>query len=331
MRNWPGEAEREIVECVGMPCPGGRRIAPFIRSTSPAILATGRQEQGISARGMKDDTMDNPLSEWLEQRGMRAPFRYDLPLFEALNTYYADKPLVPAPREISSKGLFSQADTRVDHLLTLLASFENLECLEVGCGRGETAVRLAQRGGCGVTGVDITRYAEWEGRWSARTRFLPLDITHEAPFRAGSFDFIYSFVVLEHVVDPLAMLEKIYTLLKPKGTFYFTANLYRGPMASHRYREVFFPWPHLLFGDTVFEEYYQQIGFVGKHKPAWVNKLTHLHYIEKMRTLGLQILRCNYTRRPLDVFFYECFHDILGKYPREDLELDFIKLHTVKK
>lgn len=52
-----------------------------------------------------------------------------------------------------------------------------------------------------------------------------------------------------------------------------SANLYRGPQASHRYREVFFPWPHLLFEDGVFEAYYRHIG-MRPARPAWFNRLT---------------------------------------------------------
>ncbi|MEG2173504.1 MAG: methyltransferase domain-containing protein [Desulfovibrionaceae bacterium] len=272
----------------------------------------------------------NPLSTYLANQGIRPPYSYDLRLFSALNAFYEATPLVPAPRKIAATSLFAQADTRVDFLLKLLPSFAGLKCLEVGCGRGETAVRLVERGACTVTGVDITLYAEWSERWNANTKFLPLDLTKERPFALEFFDFVYSFVVLEHVAEPLTMLNTIHQLLKPGGTCYFTANLYRGPMASHRYREVFFPWPHLLFDDAVFTAYYQQQGYGFAGKPAWVNKLTHLHYLEQVKKLGFHTQHCNYVQKPLDVDFYTCFQDKLGKYPHEDLEIDFIKMQLVK-
>lgn len=272
-----------------------------------------------------------PLSRRLADLGLRPPFTYDVTLFKALNTIYADKPLVPAPRRIAPDNLFAQADKRVDALLRMLPSFSGLKCLEVGCGRGETTVRLAERGKCSVTGVDITRYPEWEERQSAKADFLSLDITHDSPFEPESFDFIFSFVVLEHVFAPLDMLNSIHKLLKPGGTLYFTANLYRGPMASHRYREVFFPWPHLLFDDDVFEQFYKEKGYSFKGKPAWVNKLTHLHYLNHVQKLGFRKRLCKYTRRKLDKNFYSCFEEKLGKYPIEDLELDFIRMQLIKK
>ena len=270
------------------------------------------------------------LKNWLMTQGFTEPFTYDVRLFSALNTWYADKPLVPSPRKIAAPDLFSQADTRVNYLLTLLPSFAGLKCLEVGCGRGETAVRLAERGLCSVTGVDITRYPEWSERWSNNTKFLPIDITHEAPFLKESLDFIYSFVVLEHVADPLQMISTMYGLLKPGGLLYFTANLYRGPMASHRYREVFFPWPHLLFDDNVFDEYYKQQGYKFRGTPAWVNKLTHLHYIDCINKLGCKKHKHVMTKKSLDIDFYSCFSERLGKYPMQDLEYDFIKMNIEK-
>lgn len=276
------------------------------------------------------NTTQNVVQDYLASKNIHPPFTFDASLFASLNDFYADKPLVPSPRKIVATHLFAQADSRINFLLTLLPSFTNLHCLEVGCGRGETVVRLAERAECDVTGVDITTYAEWPGRQNSNSKFFSVDLTQGVPFPPASFDFIYSFVVLEHVVEPLAMLQVIHQLLKPGGTFYFTANLYRGAMASHRYREVFFPWPHLLFEDRVFSDFYQQKGFRFDGKPAWVNKLTHLHYVEQIKKLGFTTQRCNYVRKALDTDFYNCFKSELGKYPQEDLEIDFIKMHLTK-
>lgn len=273
----------------------------------------------------------SPLCAQLAALGLKSPFTYDIKLFRALNALYADHPIAPAPRRIAPDSLFAQADTRVDALLKMLPSFAGLKCLEVGCGRGETAVRLAERGNCSVTGVDITRYPEWAERWSKKNRFLPVDITREVPFPPNSFNFIFSFVVLEHVRAPLDMLTTMHKLLKPGGILYFTANLYRGPMASHRYREVFFPWPHLLFEDAVFAQFYREEGYSFDGVPSWVNKLTHLHYLEHVKKLDFKTEQCTYTRHTLDQDFYICFEEKLGKYPCEDLELDFIKMKLYKK
>lgn len=272
----------------------------------------------------------NALAQKLAARGLAAPFVYDRYLFQTLNELYAETPLVPQPREISPKSLFAQADSRVDYLQKHFGDMTGANCLEVGCGRGETSVRLAERGNCRVTGVDVNTYPEWPERQSDSVRLVEVDLTEHAPFAPGSFDFIMSFAVLEHVQKPLAMLDAMFALLKPGGQVYLTANLYRGPMASHRYREVFFPWPHLLFDDDVFMRFYKDKDGRRGVTPAWVNKLTHLHYLNKVRELGFEILKCTYSTRPFNEDFYECFAEKLGRYPREDLEKDFINLRLRK-
>lgn len=272
----------------------------------------------------------NALAQKLAATGLAAPFVYDRYLFQTLNDIYAETPLVPQPREISPQGLFAQANKRVEYLQKHFGDMTGANCLEVGCGRGETSVRLAERGKCRVTGVDAYPYSEWSERQSDSVRFVEVDLTERIPFAPGSFDFIMSFAVLEHVRKPLAMLEAMFALLRPGGRMYVTANLYRGPIASHRYREVFFPWPHLLFDDDVFIRFYQSRNRQTDNTPAWVNKFTHLHYLNKVHELGFEILKCTYSMRPFDEDFYQCFAEKLGRYPREDLEKDFINLKLRK-
>lgn len=272
----------------------------------------------------------NPLTRRLAAWGQAAPFVYDLYLFKKLNEHYAVRPLVPQPREISSAGLFAQADKRVEYLAYHFPDLKGKKCLEIGCGRGETALRLAQKSGCHVTGVDVVTYPEWAERISGQTSLLQIDLTECSPFPNESFDFIFSFTVLEHVHKPLEMLGAMYRLLKPGGYAYLKANLYRGPLASNRYREVFFPWPHLLFDDVIFTRFYKELNGRQGVIPAWINKLTHLHYLEEVRKLGFEVQKCVYDKTPLDEDFYNCFIEKLGRYPREDLELDFIKLKLWK-
>lgn len=299
------------------------------RATKVAELR-GKDDISLYLREKERPAPQNELAKKLAAKGLWAPFVYDRYLFTTLNEIYRETPLVPQPREISPQSLFAQADKRIAYLEKLFGSMESANVLEIGCGRGETAVRLAERCGCRVTGVDANTYPEWPGRQSDAVRLVEVDLTEQNPFVPESFDYIVSFAVLEHVQQPLDMLEAMCTLLKPGGRMYITANLHRGPMASHRYREVFFPWPHLLFEDAVFIRFYRDRDGRQGVTPAWVNKLTHLHYLDKVRQLGLEIVKCTYSTRPFDQDFYECFAEKLGRYPREDLEKDFINL-TLRK
>jgi ubiquinone/menaquinone biosynthesis C-methylase UbiE len=72
-------------------------------------------------------------------------------------------------------------------------------------------------------------------------RYDRVDLAREQPFPDSSFDLVISNAVLEHVDRPLRMLESISRLLSPTGEAWLKFDLHRGPKASHRYREVFFP------------------------------------------------------------------------------------------
>jgi SAM-dependent methyltransferase len=143
------------------------------------------------------------------------------------------------------------------------------------------------------------------------------------------FDFAYSNAVWEHVRHPFSMLKAVHGLLKPGATFYIVANLYRGPKASHRYRQVFFPWPHLLFTDEVFEQYYTSIGRPPM-RAAWVNRLSIGDYFLYFDLVGFQVAEVSYSMTPIDEPFYQRFSDILERYPRYDLERDFLHAVLVK-
>ena len=103
------------------------------------------------------------------------------------------------------------------------------------------------------------------------------------------------------------------------------ANLHRGPQASHLYRDIPFPFPHLLFSDEVISE---ALAKRGKSVPgvAWVNRLTWAHYEQYFREVGFRIRALRFRETPLDEEFYLRFEDILGRYPRWELTKDFFEV-----
>jgi SAM-dependent methyltransferase len=155
---------------------------------------------------------------------------------------------------------------------------------------------------------------------------LVRDIATQPVRDLGRFDLIFSFSVWEHMRQPFEALRAAKQLLAPGGDLYVSANLYRGTQASHRYGEVFFPWPHLLFEDEVFEQFYAKRGQPGV-RAAWVNRLTATEYARYFEELGFSALEVSYARTPIDQEFYQRFDDILSRFPREDLERNFIRAH----
>ena len=252
--------------------------------------------------------------------------RFDLDLFLKLNKEYESKPIVPRPRQHGTGARLAEAEKRARRLDTLIG-VRGERVLEVGCGQGALCYVLARDYDCNVIGVDITEGKSWpEYRDQDGLELRLLDISQDDCSELGVFSRIVSWTVWEHIRHPFAALESAKRLLNDDGKFYLYANLYRGPQASHRYREVYFPWPHLLFTDEVFEAFYRHIG-MKERRPAWVNKLTYAQYKHYFELLDFQVERHWFASMPLDTDFYNRFEDVLSRYPKSDLMHDF--LHTI--
>ena len=97
--------------------------------------------------------------------------------------------------------------------------------LDVGCGPGQLAIRIARRApGLRVTGTDIdpamvaraTANAEraFAGDDPARPTFVVGDVA-ALPFAEGAFDLVVSTFSLHHWADPAAGLVDVHRVLRP--------------------------------------------------------------------------------------------------------------------
>ena len=250
---------------------------------------------------------------------------YNLDLFLALNKEYESKPIVPAPRVYTPAAIREHGSTWAGTLQERFG-IAGKTVLEIGCGRGDVAHALVTEHGCKTCGLDIEEHKEWNEWGVPNLQFQVLDISREDHSSLGQFDFIYSLVAWEHIEHPFSALKAAKEHLSSSGKFYLYVNLYRGPMASHLYRDVFFPWPHLLFADSVFIQFYEHIG-KEPQRPLWVNKLTAAQHLLYFDLVGLKAEQVWYSVKEIDEAFYTRFEDVLGRYPRFDLERDF--LHAV--
>jgi len=246
---------------------------------------------------------------------------FDVELFEQLNAEYATKPLVPAPRGLDAAASTERARKRLEAVHASI-DLAGKRVLEFGCAAGYEVWLVAHRFGADAVGVDIEERSAWDALRGPGVTLVKADVATDRPFPADRFDRIVSSSVFEHVVHPHATANELFRILRPGGFAWVSANLHRGPMASHRYRDVFFPWPHLLFEDTVFQQFYQRQG-KARRAAAWVNRLTWAEYEGMFRRIGFRILSLRFSERPIDEPFYERFEDTLSRYPRWDLERDF--------
>ncbi len=248
----------------------------------------------------------------------------DIILFEALNEEYAAHPLVPEPTGKDSASRAQRARRRLETVHESIG-LTGQRVLEFGCGAGFEIWYLDHWFGADATGVDVIERRAWASLSGARTQFVLADLATNNPFPADHFDRIVSFSVFEHVTHPYAALAALHRSLKPGGLAWISANLHRGPRASHQYRHVTFPYPHLLFEDDVFEEFFRRRG-LPESGASWVNRLTWAEYENHIRLLGFRIRALRFTETEIDQPFYERFEAILGRYPRWDLSKDFFQV-----
>jgi SAM-dependent methyltransferase len=245
-----------------------------------------------------------------------------------LNEEYRSRPLVanpPARDQAAREDRAARRLLEVHHAIDLWRR----RVLEIGCGPGFEVWLLSHHFDADAWGVDVSERKAWAALADERTHFACADIGVDSPFEADSFDRVISFSVLEHVVHPFAMVSEIHRILRPGGLAWISANLHRGPRASHLYRELHFPFPHLLFTDEVIGAYREQHG---GHRggASWVNRLTWAQYEDYFREIGLTIRALRFTETPLDEAFYERFSNILSRYPRWDLTKDFFQVVVEK-
>ena len=99
--------------------------------------------------------------------------------------------------------------------------------LELGCGTGNDAARLAGEG-YSVTAIDVSGEAigQARARFGSMARFLVADMTQRLPFPGGSFDAGMSNVAMHMFPDGLtrAVFTEVGRLVRPGGLFLFHVN-----------------------------------------------------------------------------------------------------------
>lgn len=99
-------------------------------------------------------------------------------------------------------------------------------CLDVGCGPGEVMRLLGERVGAkgSVTGLDsdarlgAEALAALSASGSTQYSFVDADLTKVAIVNGGPFDLVFARLVLIHMPNPVEVLVKLWSWVKPGGT-----------------------------------------------------------------------------------------------------------------
>lgn len=269
--------------------------------------------------------------------------KFDLKLLEKLNKEYEDDvkrlPHVRRDREFILNKALKRIEVMQDQLKV---NFKGLTVLELGCGKALISANLPKVAKVKkAIGIDIFKYDAWnEHKWNRKVKLIKGDLSKEQLVKENSVDVVVSGAVMEHVTRPIEMINAIYKTLRPGGVAWIYFNLQRGPRASHRYNEIFFPWSHILFDDSVCAEFYRkhhskeyiesnydaESGDIDGDKDtgfSWVNRMTVAEYLLVFQEAGFEILDLRRRIMPIDVSLYLRYQDILGRYSALDLETDF--------
>jgi SAM-dependent methyltransferase len=114
-----------------------------------------------------------------------------------------------------------------DLFIEWMAPREGSRVLDVACGSGRTTLRIAERTGCSVHGIDAHAAAIAEARSASEQSGLPatfeqFDAAKRLPFNDGSFDALICIDAINHLPNRPAVLRDWARVIKPGAALVFT-------------------------------------------------------------------------------------------------------------
>ena len=106
----------------------------------------------------------------------------------------------------------------------LLPDLHGKDVLSLGCGSGEDSRYLKQAGAALSVGTDISEgMIAIASQTPGDCEFQVMNMEH-LEFDDESFDFIYSSLAIHYIEDWSQVMREAYRVLRPGGTFLFSAN-----------------------------------------------------------------------------------------------------------
>lgn len=153
------------------------------------------------------------------------PSVQELELFYASEDYRSEFAQSLMSGEAFARQRYSQFEQSLNKYQSNFLRHSSRRLLDIGCGTGDF-LRVAKENGWHISGIEISAQATrtanqmLEGEYVQSGDLFTLNLTEE------SYDVITIYHVIEHLIDPVEMLQEIFRLLQPKGiVFIETPNI----------------------------------------------------------------------------------------------------------
>lgn len=198
--------------------------------------------------------------------------------------------------------------THFEHLRHRIPDLTKRRILDIGASRGSFLLEAAKAGASAVGIEPNPAYIEIANQRS-KEEGVPISIVEgvgeDLPFPDSSFDFVNLSQVIEHVDEPVPVLEEIARVLSPGGVAYM------GVPARYSFKDPHF---HVYFVNWMPRTWgHWFIGLLGKHKAytpeAGKQRIDEMHYYtysafrKLLSTLGLSARDIREERIKSEVFF----------------------------
>lgn len=131
--------------------------------------------------------------------------------------------------EVSEKDQINRANSVLDMMTD--QKMEGKSFLDFGCGEGWITQEAAKRGVSEIFGYDIKIDPDWDKREGVNFTNDFSTLSHQ------HYDFVMLYDVLDHCEDPVDVMAKVKTVLKPDGVVFVRCHPWTAKHATHLYKQ----------------------------------------------------------------------------------------------
>jgi SAM-dependent methyltransferase len=211
-----------------------------------ALVTGGTRGIGLAiARWLSDDRLRDEEGVMSERKGSEARNVPEGELHDFYDTRYA--PQWQSLRDMIFREVYDDyfgqtswcSTANYDSFNRWLNVTPDACALDIACGAGAPALRLAHSTGCTVVGIDSNAHAiarasalAHEQGLSERMRFERHDASQPLPFPDSAFDAVICIDAVAHLPDRPRIFAAWARVLKPGGRLLFTDQVITGPLSN---------------------------------------------------------------------------------------------------